>query len=394
MPFLRFSRTALLAASVLASASPAVVLAQESFDSLAAKAAAAREEERFEEAIDLFAQALEKDHSRLEGHWALATLLYDADRFEEAVEHFRPVVAARPGDGLALALLGLSDAQIGEHEEALAALMKARVVGIPSPEVLAVVNYQAALLLNQAGDPDGALEVLRKFAMDGDDSPGVIVAFGLATLRLPLLPAEIPEEKQEMVLLAGRVGYHMSRARRTSIGRLAAEELVSRYPSEPNVHFALGMYLLPDDQAAAVEELRRELAVSPDHHVAMIQIALAELKRGRGAEALPMAERAAELAPNVPAAHLALGRSLLAVGEVERGVAAVETAVALAPENPRLRFALAQAYQQAGRVDDANREREEFLRLEQASSGGAREGSGTGGGAATSAATGQEGKPS
>jgi tetratricopeptide (TPR) repeat protein len=368
MSFLRLSRTALLAATVLATASPAVVLAQESFDSLAAKAAAAREEQRFEEAIDLYAQALEKDASRLEGHWALATLLYDADRFEEAAGHFRPVVAARPDDGLALALLGLSDAQIGEHEEALGALMKARVVGIPSPEVLAVVNYQAALLLNQAGDPDGALEVLRKFAMDGDDSPGVIVAFGLATLRLPLLPAEIPEEKQEMILLAGRAGYHMSRARRTAIGRLAAEELVSRYPGEPNVHFALGMYLLPDDQDAAVAALRRELVVSPDHHVAMIQIALAELKRGRGAEALPLAERAAELAPNVPAAHLALGRSLLAVGEIDPGVEAIEAAVALAPENPRLRFALAQAYQQAGRTEDANREKEEFLRLEQATS--------------------------
>jgi Flp pilus assembly protein TadD len=101
----------------------------------------------------------------------------------------------------------------------------------------------------------------------------------------------------------------------------------------------------------------------------MIQIAFAELKRGRGPEALVMAEQAVELAPNVPAAHLALGRSLLAVGEVERAVAAMEAAVGLAPENPRLHFALAQAYQQAGRPDDATREKEEFLRLEQAHEG-------------------------
>ena len=83
-----------------------------------------------------------------------------------------------------------------------------------------------------------------------------------------------------------------------------------------------------------------------------------------------MAERAAELAPNVPAAHLALGRSLLAVGEVEGAVAAMEAAVSLAPENPRLHFALAQAYQQAGRTEDATRAKKEFLRLERASASG------------------------
>ena len=249
--------------------------------------------------------------------------------------------------------------------------MKARSLGIPSADVARVVDYQAALLLNRTGDPDGAFEILRPFAMDGNDSPPMIEAFGLVMLRLPMLPGEVPAEKREMIVLAGRAGYHMARARRTAIGRLAVEELVSRYPAEPNVHFALGMYLLPDEPATALAALRRELTVSPDHHVAMIQIAFSELKRGRGAEALPVAERAVELAPNVPAAQLALGRALLAVGEVDRAVAAMEAAVGLAPENPRLHFALAQAYQQAGRADDATREKQEFLRLEEASSGGA-----------------------
>jgi tetratricopeptide (TPR) repeat protein len=345
--------------------------AAETFDALTKKAATAKEEGRFDEATELYRRALERKPSWLEGRWAIATLYYDADRFDEAGQHFRRVVEARPKDALALALLGLCAVQVGNHEEALALLMKARAIGIPNADVGSVASYQAALLLNRAGDPDGALEILRPFAMDGNDNPAAIDAFGLATLRLPMLPGEIPPDKRNMILLAGRAGYHMARARRTAIGRLAVDELVSRYPAEPNVHFALGMYLLPDDPAAAVAEFRRELAVSPDHHVAMIQIAFAELKRGRGADALPLAERAAALAPDSPAARLALGRSLLAVGEVEKGVAEVKAAVGLAPENPRLHFALAQAYQQAGRTQDADHEKREFLRLEKASSGGA-----------------------
>lgn len=370
-----FALSALVAAPVARGAAPGPPVAPadvppppDPFDSLAAQADRARDEERFEEAIALYEQALEQNPSWLEGRWSLATLLYDSDRFADAAQHFAHVVEAHPDNGLALALLGLCSAQTGEHDEALAALMQARALGIPNEEVASVADYQAALLLNKAGDPDGALEILRPFARDGNDSPALIEAFGLVLLRLPLLPGEIPAEKREMILLAGRAGYHMSRGRRTAIGRLAVEELVSRYPAEPNVHFALGMYLLHDDPAAALTALRRELEVSPDHHVAMIQIAFAELKRGRGAEALPMAQRAAELAPNVPAAHLALGRALLATDDVEGGVAAMEVAVRLAPENPRLHFALAQAYQQAGRPDDARHEKQEFLRLENASS--------------------------
>jgi len=167
-----------------------------------------------------------------------------------------------------------------------------------------------------------------------------------------------------MVLLAGRAGFHMARARRSAVGYLAIEELASRYPAQPNVHYAYGMFLLPDDPAAAVEEFRRELRVSPDHHVAMIQLALVELKQGRAAEALPFAEKAAALAPDVPASHVALGRALLAVGQIERGVAEMEAAVRLAPEVPKVRYGLIQAYRRAGRLEDAAMEQKEFQRLQ------------------------------
>ena len=100
--------------------------------------------------------------------------------------------------------------------------------------------------MNRLGDPDAALELLRPFAVEGDDRPAVIEAFGLMTLRLPLLPHELEAEKREMVLLAGRGGYQMARGR-GELGRMALEELVSRYPATPNVHFALGMYLIVDD---------------------------------------------------------------------------------------------------------------------------------------------------
>jgi Flp pilus assembly protein TadD len=339
-----------------------------SFSTLAARAAKAKEAGQLDEAVRLYRRAVAERPSWLEGRWALGTLHYDRNEFAEARDQFDRIVKARPGDSQALALLGLCRAGVGENEAALEALMKARKLGIGSPAIRSVAAFQTAVLLNRLGDPDGAFEVLRPFAVDGDDRPQVIEAFGLIMLRMPLLPGQVPPEKREMVLLAGRGGYHMARARRTEIGRLALEELVSRYPETSNVHYALGMYLLPDDPAGAVQEFHRELKVTPEHYVAMIQLALTELKRGRAAEALPQAEHAARLAPTVPAARLALARALLALGQVDRGVHEMEEASRLAPANPRLRYDLAQAYAQAGRAEDAARERGVFLKLQKAAS--------------------------
>src|SRR4029078_3792757 len=51
-----------------------------------------------------------------------------------------------------------------------------------------------------------AFEVLRDFAGQNKDTQGVIEAFGLSVLRMPLLPSEIPADPRHMILIAGRGG--------------------------------------------------------------------------------------------------------------------------------------------------------------------------------------------
>jgi tetratricopeptide (TPR) repeat protein len=167
-----------------------------------------------------------------------------------------------------------------------------------------------------------------------------------------------------MILMAGRAGFYQARGRTTAFGRQAFEELASRYPTAPNVHYAFGVYLLAEQPEAGLEEFRRELRASPNHYHAMLQIAYELIKQGKYEEARPHAEKATELAPNLFAAHNALGRVLLETGDVERAIAALETGMKLAPDSPEVRFSLARAYTRAGRAEDAARERAEFLRLD------------------------------
>jgi tetratricopeptide (TPR) repeat protein len=232
--------------------------------------------------------------------------------------------------------------------------------------VRAVAAFQLALLVNRAGKHEVAFEMLRGLAEKGTDTPAVVEAFGLITLRLTLMPDEIAADKHPMLVLAGRGGYHMARGRRTQIGRMALEELISRFPSEPNVHYAYAVYIAPDDPDLAMAEFRRELTRDPSHYAAMLQLASLQLSKGDAAAALSLAEEGAKIAPTVPAAFLVLGRALLETNDAERAVTELEKGAALAPESADVQFALARAYKRVGRADDAERARQAFVRLDRA----------------------------
>ena len=347
-------------------AAPPKAVAPPSFDAVAKKAVAAKEAGRYDDAIQLYRQSLKLKPAWLEGRFVLGTLLYDHDRYEEARDEFRKIAEADAKNGLVAALTGLCEFRLRNYERALRVLQAARALGIPSDEVMSAASFHAAILLNRFEQYESAFEILRRFAQQEKDSQGVIEAFGLCVLRMPFLPSEAPAERREMILMAGRAGFHQAKGRSSALGRQAFEELISRYPTAPNVHYAFGVYLLAEQPDVALEEFKRELRSSPSNYHAMLQIAYELLKEGRYEEAKPYALKAVELAPGLFAARNGLGRVLLETGEVDRAIQELETGVKLAPDSPELRFALARAYTKVGRSDDAARERAAFVKLERA----------------------------
>ena len=96
----------------------------------------------------------------------------------------------------------------------------------------------------------------------------------------------------------------------------------------------------------------------------MLQIAYEYLKRSDWATAKTWAEQAVKLeSDNVPARQ-ALGQALLELDDVNGAIEQLRAGIALAPETPILHFTLARAYRKAGRVQEAERERLEFQRLD------------------------------
>jgi len=349
------------AAARPAAARPA---ASGTFEVVSKQADAARDAKDFEKAVGLYKRALALKPDWLEGMWSLGTICYDLDRHEEANDAFKRLLAKDPSSGVAWVFKGLTAFRLKRYDEALSDLLQARQRGVTGDRDIAeAARYHTAILLTRNEQYDQALAVLSDFGLEGNDSPRIIEAMGLSTLRMPLLPDDLPGTRRELVMLAGRAQYFMA-ARLLAASQNAFETLVSRYPDTPNVHYAYGVLLAGEQPDQAIERFKQELKVSPTHVLAKIQIAFAYIKRSEFAEAKPWAEQAVQEAPTEFIAHNALGQALLGGGDVEGAVRALEAAVKLAPDSPAMHFALARAYRAANRSADADREQAEFTRLD------------------------------
>lgn len=324
----------------------------------------ARVAERLDEAISLYGQALKIKPKWPEGWWYIGAIFYQKDVYPQARDAFQNLVALEPQRGPAWAMLGLCQFQTGELERAAVALERARSLGVKdNSELAVVVRYHTALLYIRFEYFENGYEVLMEFTGVGNESAKVIEAFGLALLRMPMLPKEIPPAQREKILVAGRAGYSMA-ARRMDDARAAFDMLLAQYPNDPNVHYPFGVYMLSQDADLAMREFKRELEISPNHFPAMVQMAFEYLKRDQFNDALPLAERAVQLAPKLFAARNVLGRVLLELGQIDRAVKELEEGVKLAPASPEMHFALSRAYTRAGRKQDAARAREIFKKLQ------------------------------
>jgi tetratricopeptide (TPR) repeat protein len=343
---------------------PKTAAAPASFEEWSRRADAARSAGNLTDAAAAYERAVRLKPDWIEGYWYLGTTYYELDEPAKARDAFRRVLAAQPGNAGAWAFTGLCEFQLKSYDAALADLMKARGMNISANKDLApVVRYHAGILLTRFQQFELAQKILTEFSILGNDNPKVIEALGMATLRIPMLPDELPAERREQVLLAGQGTYYLY-AHAVAAAHKSFEELVRRYPDTPSVHYAYGVLLLNEDPDRGIEEFKKELALQPGSVASMLQIAFEYIKRSDWQNARTWAAQAAEAAPDNFAARQAYGQALTELGELDEAIRQLEAGIKLAADSPNLHYTLARAYQKAGRTADAERERLEFARLD------------------------------
>lgn len=330
---------------------------------VAQQAAKARDEGRLDEAVALYRRAVAVQPNWAEGWWNLGTLQYDGNAFAPARDAFSHLLKLDSSVVPAWALRGLCEFELKEYKPSMDDMQRALRMGLDKPPQLAkVTRYHVALLLTRSAQFQSALQFYAQLATLGADDRDTLLGTGLAGLRLPLFPSEIAPQQEEFVYRVGHA-LHMGARRDEGAARKELEALVEKNPRAPELHNLLGQVLVLSNPDAALEYWRAELAISPKHTPAKLQIAFEYLKRGEPAAGLPFAQEAVALEPESFVPHNALGRLLIATGDMVGGIAELEKAKKLAPDSLDTRIELASAYARAGRSQDAARERAEFLRL-------------------------------
>jgi len=335
-----------------------------SFDDLKTRAEQARAANRVEEQVKLYYRLVTLRPTWGEGWWYLGTGLYDLHHYEEALNAFQHLSKIDVKDGSSWALMGMSEFELKQYENSLKHLFRAEELGMGSnQEMLMTVRYHIALLLNRAGQFEWARDHLTIFSWLADTSDPIVEAVGINALRMPVLPSELPADKLDLVMQVGRASWEPSLAGHPEQAIKTFEDLVARYPHQPNLHYAYGARLLDSDPAAAERQFQKELEINPTQVVARIQIVFLKLKQGDSEDSVSLAREAVKIAPDYFLAHNALGRSLLADGKTADAIQELQKAVELEPKVPENHFDLAEAYRAAGRKLDAQKETAEFARI-------------------------------
>lgn len=337
---------------------PRMSLAQEpQFDDVAARAAAARDQGNIPSAIELYAKAEELKPDWAEGWFYLGMLQYQQNQYPQAIEAFNHLLQLQPTAAPAMALRGLCEFETAAYDDSLRDLEQAVAHGAAKdPHNAQIILFHLAQLLAHVGRFQDALEQYKFFAIKHVDAPDLLLAIGLAGMSVRTFPKDVPPQEREIFQAAGEAGYALLADQSERADGLF-RQLFVRYPSTPNLHMFYGLLLFPHDPPLAVDQFKAEVAVAPGNETGHAMLAFTLMLAGRYAEALPEAEHAFAVAPDMELAQLALGRTLAETGDVKRGAELLNQVIARDPNNLEAHLGLVSIYSRAGRREDAYRER-------------------------------------
>jgi tetratricopeptide (TPR) repeat protein len=296
--------------------------------------------------------------------WTQAMQNYSAGRYGETIASLKTWVQQKPGDGTAWAVMGLSEFELKDYDNALIHLQLGQQLGLgASRQAASFAIYHLALLLNRSGHFDAATTLLTTISDYQPMANDIQFAIGLSLLRRPTLPADVDAAQRPLIASAGRIGSLLL-ASKYDAAFPQFQKLIPQYPATPWLHYAYGTALESLSQYdEAKAQMQEEAKLSPQSALPWIRIASISLRQHLATDALDTAKTAVLLAPDSADAHYVLGRSWLEMGDTQKAIPELESSVSMSPGSPEPHFALARAYAKADMAGKAQQERAAFARL-------------------------------
>ena len=283
------------------------------------------QQKRYPEAAAAFRKAVAVEPDSIEARLNLGEVQFRGLKDPKAAEAtFRAALQRSPDHvGARLALAGVLAAQ-GHSDEAIAAFEQAAKLAPRDPEpLLAMARYQAS-----RGQIDAALSTLDRLI-------AAIPSAGQAYLDrgdLLVLKNDVPRAMES----------YRSMAKAVPAGSAAA-------------HFRLAaLHEARQEWDQAESEYRAAITAEPNFYAAYNNLAFLLANRGQKLdEALKLANRVVELAPNNATGLDTLGWVQRARGDLGAATKSIERAIALQPRNPTLHYHLGIVLSEKGRKGQA-----------------------------------------
>lgn len=277
-------------------------------------------------AIAPLKHALEINENLISAHQLLGYALLTQGYAADAIPHLK-----RVPDKTAL---GIAQIQTGQLPEAVANLQAALAAHPNDPDVLYYLGRASGLLSKQSIDsllaayPDSA----RSHQAMGEN---------YFVLR------RMPDAEQEY------------------------RDALKLRPDIPEVHLELGqVYAGAFQWAKAEEEFRAQTKLQPGNAEAFYRLGAALLEQGKAHEARTELVRADKLLPDMPETLYSLGKAASLDGDAASAEKAWTKLLSIEKEtslSAQTHFALAGLYRKQGKTAEAQREMQEFQRLQQSS---------------------------
>jgi tetratricopeptide (TPR) repeat protein len=301
--------------------------------------------------------------------WNSAMNDYSSRRYPEAIATLKTWVERRPAsrkmnDGTAWAVMGLSEFELRDYDNALIHLQRGQDLGLGgSADSIRLARYHLAILLNRGAQYDSASRLLAPDPNSGSLTNEIQFALGISLLRMPLVPEQVPPPQRSLVQSAGEIAILLN-ASKYDQAFPKLQQILKEHPTTPFLHYAYGLALASLSQYDEAEvQLREESRISPKSDLTYVLLASIALRTNNPAAALASAELAVQLAPESAKAHYILGRASLESGHVEKAIYELEAANKLNPGSPEIHFNLAKAYARGNQPEKAEEERAIFAHL-------------------------------
>lgn len=287
---------------------------------------------------------------------AMAIQHHQAQRYAQAEQIYRQVLAVAPNHPDALHLLGVIALDMGQHGPAIELISRA-VAGHPN---VADFQYNLGVALMAAKRPADAVGAFSKAVSIKPDMFAAYSNLAVAMIGLRRYP-EAAEAARSAVTLnpdhseswnnfgvalkeTGKVDEAIAAFERAVAGQPDSPEALTNLGNAlqrkglyaeaaathrkavairgdvPELHNNLGAALYDNlEYEEAIEAFRQSLSLRPDYREAQCTLANSYYRLGRLSEAIPAARRAIALWPDSPLPKFNLGLMLLSNGEFEEG---------------------------------------------------------------------------